>query len=99
MAPGQLASHYAPLAKVRLAASSVRPGEALLAFGPDPLLTSGPQFNLSPAGRLDEAAANLFAGLRELDREGVGCIAVMPVPDDGIGAAINDRLQRAAAGR
>jgi L-threonylcarbamoyladenylate synthase len=99
IAPGQLASHYAPRAKVRLAATSVRPGEALLAFGPHPLPTSGPQFNLSPAGRLDEAAANLFAGLRALDRESVACIAVMPVPHDGIGAAINDRLQRAAAGR
>jgi L-threonylcarbamoyladenylate synthase len=99
MAPGQLASHYAPRAKVRLAATSVRPGEALLAFGPHPLPSPGPQFNLSPAGRLDEAAANLFAGLRALDGEGVSCIAVMPVPHDGIGAAINDRLQRAAAGR
>jgi L-threonylcarbamoyladenylate synthase len=98
-APGQLASHYAPTAKVRLAAVSIRQGEALLAFGPNPVPTSGPQFNLSLAGSLDEAAANLFAGLRALDRDGVTCIAVMPVPHHGVGAAINDRLQRAAAGR
>jgi L-threonylcarbamoyladenylate synthase len=98
-APGQLASHYAPRAKVRLAATSVSQGEALLAFGANPLPTSGPQFNLSAAGRLDEAAANLFAGLRALDSDSVCCIAVMPVPHDGIGAAINDRLERAAAGR
>jgi L-threonylcarbamoyladenylate synthase len=98
-APGQLASHYAPRAKVRLAATSIQHGEALLAFGPNPLPTSGPQFNLSLAANLDEAAANLFAGLRALDGDTVGCIAVMPVPHDGIGAAINDRLQRAAAAR
>jgi L-threonylcarbamoyladenylate synthase len=98
-APGQLASHYAPRAQVRLAATSLHPGEALLAFGPHPVPTSGPKFNLSPAGNLDEAAANLFAGLRALDRDAVACIAVMPVPHDGIGAAINDRLQRAAASR
>jgi L-threonylcarbamoyladenylate synthase len=98
-APGQLVSHYAPRAKVRLAATSIGPGDALLAFGPDPLPTAGLQFNLSVAGRLDEAAASLFAGLRSLDRDGVTCIAVMPIPQQGIGVAINDRLLRAAAGR
>jgi L-threonylcarbamoyladenylate synthase len=99
ISPGQLASHYAPRAKVRLAATAVHPGEALLAFGPAALPTAGPQFNLSVAGRLDEAAANLFAGLRALDSAEVSCIAVMPVPNNGIGIAINDRLARAAAGR
>jgi L-threonylcarbamoyladenylate synthase len=84
---------------VRLAATSIRQGEALLAFGPNPLPTTGPQFNLSPTGNLDEAAANLFAGLRALDSDNVACIAVMTISHDGIGTAINDRLLRAAAGR
>jgi L-threonylcarbamoyladenylate synthase len=99
LSPGQLASHYAPRAAVRLHATSVGAGEALLAFGPASLLTVGPQFNLSPAGNLEEAAANLFAGLRALDQPGVDCIAVMPVPSASIGIAINDRLSRAAAAR
>ena len=97
--PGQLASHYAPRARVRLGATDVRAGEALLAFGPEPLATAGPRFNLSPTGDLIEAAANLFAALRALDATGAGTIAVMPIPADGLGEAINDRLQRAAAGR
>jgi L-threonylcarbamoyladenylate synthase len=101
--PGQLASHYAPNAPVRLNATAVQPGEALLAFGPTPLPTSGPVFNLSATSRLDEAAANLFAALRALDgadvRGGVSCIAVMPIPATGLGVAINDRLHRAAAAR
>lgn len=96
--PGQLESHYAPRARVRLDAVDVRPGEALLAFGP-PLATSGPVLNLSPAGDLIEAAAALFSALRILDAQGVASIAVMPIPQQGIGEAINDRLRRAALGR
>jgi L-threonylcarbamoyladenylate synthase len=99
ISPGQLASHYAPRASVRLNATSVVPGEALLAFGPNPLPNAGPLFNLSVGGNLDEAAANLFAGLRSLDIASVRCIAVMPIPHTGVGVAINDRLDRAAAVR
>jgi L-threonylcarbamoyladenylate synthase len=98
-APGQLKSHYAPRAKVRLNAREVRAGEALLAFGPDVPATGGPVINLSPAGDLTEAAAGLFAALRALDASGASAIAVMPIPETGLGEAINDRLQRAAAPR
>ncbi len=98
-APGQLASHYAPNAILRLDAQTVEPGEALLAFGPKIPEHDGPMRNLSPAGELPEAAANLFAHLRALDAEDVGRIAVMPVPAFGLGEAINDRLKRAAAPR
>jgi L-threonylcarbamoyladenylate synthase len=97
--PGQLASHYAPNAAIRLDAIDVHPGEALLAFGGDAPQTSGPSINLSSAGDLVEAAARLFAALRELDRSGATTIAVMPIPRDGLGEAINDRLRRAAAPR
>jgi L-threonylcarbamoyladenylate synthase len=102
IAPGQLASHYAPRAQLRLAARSVKPGEALLAFGPTPV--AGAEFaafalNLSPRGDLIEAAANLFSHLRALDACGAATIAVMPVPHTGLGEAINDRLERAAAPR
>lgn len=97
--PGQLASHYAPSAHVRLNVTEVRPGEALLAFGADVPETNGPAINLSPTGDLIEAAANLFAALRNLDATGAVCIAVMPIPEHGLGEAINDRLKRAAAGR
>lgn len=96
--PGQLASHYAPSLPMRLNATTVRPGEALLAFGANPP-SAEPLLNLSPTGDLQEAAANLFAMLRELDRPGLSGIAVMPVPEVGLGAAINDRLRRAAAPR
>jgi L-threonylcarbamoyladenylate synthase len=95
--PGQLPSHYAPRARLRLNAREVRPGEALLAFGTDAPATSGPAINLSPSGDLMEAAANLFAALRYLDGTGAEAIAVMSVPDVGLGEAINDRLRRAAA--
>jgi L-threonylcarbamoyladenylate synthase len=96
--PGRLASHYAPELPLRLDATAVEPNEALLAFGP--ALPSGALVrNLSPAGDLLEAAANLFQMLRELDRPGLAGIAAMPVPQHGLGAAINDRLQRAAAPR
>ena len=97
-APGQLASHYAPAAAVRLDAHEVHIGEALLAFGP-PLAHAGPMCNLSARGDLLEAAANLFAALRALDQSGVKSIAVMPIPTHGLGEAINDRLRRAAAPR
>lgn len=97
--PGQLASHYAPNAALRLDATEVRPGEALLAFGAPVPSTSGPCLNLSPSRDLVEAAAGLFAALRALDRTGVKTIAVMPIPEHGLGEAINDRLRRAAAPR
>jgi len=97
--PGQLASHYAPEAKVRLGAIELQKGEALLAFGSDVPETVGPVINLSPTGDLIEAAANLFAALRALDNTGVDRIAVMPIPEQGLGEAINDRLRRAAAPR
>jgi L-threonylcarbamoyladenylate synthase len=97
--PGQLLSHYAPAAQVRLNVQQVRPGEALLAFGPNEPAHEGPALNLSPTGDLNEAAANLFAHMRELDKTGTACIAVMPIPQSGLGLAINDRLQRAATGR
>jgi L-threonylcarbamoyladenylate synthase len=97
--PGLLASHYAPDLPLRLAARSVQPHEALLAFGPTPLAGAAAMENLSAAGDLLEAAANLFAMLRALDRPGASGIAVMPIPERGLGRAINDRLRRAAAPR
>jgi L-threonylcarbamoyladenylate synthase len=100
--PGMLASHYAPALPVRLQVRDLHPAEALLAFGP-PLPGAPVAFNLSERGDLTEAAARLFAGLRWLDaeaaRHGLTRIAVMPVPDTGLGLAINDRLRRAAAPR
>lgn len=98
-ASGQLESHYAPRAKVRLNATEVRPGEALLAFGGRTPPTAGPQINLSAHGDLIEAGANLFQALRALDASGASMIAVMPIPDEGLGEAINDRLRRAASPR
>ena len=98
-APGQLASHYAPRARVRLGAVQVEPGEALLTFGREVPETAGPVFNLSAAGDLVEAAQNLFAALHVLDASGAKTIAVMPIPPEGLGEAINDRLKRAAAPR
>jgi len=92
--PGQLASHYAPRASLRLNAGATESGEVLLGFGEAP----GARLNLSPNGDLREAAANLFAMLRELDKSAAR-IAVSPIPDTGIGEAINDRLRRAAAPR
>ncbi|MBV8799509.1 MAG: threonylcarbamoyl-AMP synthase [Alphaproteobacteria bacterium] len=97
--PGQLESHYAPRALLRLNAQKVQPGDALLAFGMDLLPGAAIVRNLSPTGDLKEAAANLFAMLRELDGSGAPQIAVMPIPDEGLGEAINDRLRRAAARR
>jgi L-threonylcarbamoyladenylate synthase len=100
LAPGMLASHYAPRATLRLNASSVEPGEALLAFGP-PLaqVHDTAVRNLSPRGDLIEAAANFYSHLRALDAAGVKTIAVMPIPHQGLGDAINDRLARAAGPR
>ena len=93
-APGQLASHYAPEARLRLNATAAREGEVLLGFGDAP----GAAINLSPAGDLTEAAARLFAALHELDGR-AAAIAVSPIPETGLGRAINDRLRRAAAPR
>jgi L-threonylcarbamoyladenylate synthase len=97
-APGALASHYAPALPVRLDAHDVRPDEALLAFGP-PLPGAAVTINLSEGADLREAAARLFSSLRALDRPGLRAIAVMPIPDHGLGEAILDRLRRAAAPR
>lgn len=97
--PGMLASHYAPNCPLRLNAREVSPGEALLAFGEAPPAGAMMQINLSPAGELAEAAARLFSALRELDRPEIDGIAVMPIPERGLGRAINDRLRRAAAPR
>ncbi len=94
-APGMLASHYAPRATLRLNANEARAGEALLGFG----AASDATLNLSPRGDLVEAAANLFSHLRALDAKGATIIAVMPIPRQGLGEAINDRLERAAAPR
>ncbi len=96
--PGRLPSHYAPRARVRLNAAAPERGEAYLAFGPD-APAGARTLNLSPAGDLREAAANLFAFLRRLDETGAGRIAVAPIPAEGLGEAINDRLRRAAAPR
>jgi L-threonylcarbamoyladenylate synthase len=97
--PGMLASHYAPSRPLRLDVVGARPGEALLAFGPE----TPPGFTevlwLSRSGDLTEAAANLFAMLRRFDRPTFAGIAVMPIPEHGLGRAINDRLRRAAAPR
>jgi L-threonylcarbamoyladenylate synthase len=93
--PGQLATHYAPVTPLRLDAGKPRRGEAFLAFGPNAPSVSGPAINLSRRGDLVEAAANFFAALRTLDEAGVETIAVMPIPDRGLGEAINDRLKRA----
>ena len=98
-APGQLASHYAPRLPLRLDANSAGPREALLAFGPEPPAGAAVTLNLSAAGDLTEAAARLFAALHELDRPELEAIAVMPIPETGLGLAINDRLRRAAAPR
>jgi L-threonylcarbamoyladenylate synthase len=94
--PGQLAAHYAPETRLRLGATRVSPNEALLAFGPRIPKGAIATINLSPGGDLNEAAARLFSALRELDRSGAATIAVMPIPNHGLGEAINDRLQRAA---
>ena len=101
-APGMLKSHYAPNAFVRLDAKDVKSGEALLTFGKQQTVNAAhavATLNLSERGNLEEAASNLFHYLKELDRKDVECIAVEPIPFTGLGEAINDRLQRAAAPR
>jgi L-threonylcarbamoyladenylate synthase len=99
LAPGMLASHYAPKTPIRLNAFSVKSDEALLAFGSRAPTGAATTLNLSVRGDLVEAAANLFSHLRALDAFGARAIAVMPIPSDGLGEAINDRLARAAAPR
>ncbi len=102
LAPGRLASHYAPKTPLRLDAERVEPGEALLAFGPQAAAGADQAariLNLSAAGDLKEAAANLFSQLRALDASDATCIAVMPIPHHDLGEAINDRLKRAARPR
>jgi len=102
LAPGMLASHYAPRTRVRLNVIHLEPGEALLAFGLGAISgidAASTVMNLSERGDLAEAAANLFGYLRTLDTKGARTIAVMPIPQDGLGEAINDRLRRAAVGR
>ena len=98
-APGMLASHYAPRARLRLNARTVEQGEALLAFGRNVPRGARAICNLSVSGDLRQAAANLFSMLRQLDKSGAKVIAVMPIPVSGLGEAINDRLARAAAPR
>lgn len=95
-APGMLASHYAPNARLRLAAAEPAAGEAYLDFGGR---IAHPDLDLSPSGDLNEAAANLYSFLRRLDARGAATIAVAPIPNTGLGLAINDRLRRAAAPR
>lgn len=104
--PGLLKSHYAPSLPLRLNATTVQPDEALLAFGPSPLTGATMTYNLSEKADLREAAANLFAALHDLDshddiegRSKIKGIAAMPIPVEGLGLAINDRLKRAAAPR
>ncbi len=94
--PGMLNSHYAPVRPLRLNATAVGPDEALLAFGPASLAGAAATLNLSDTGDTTAAAARLFAALHDLDRPEFAAIAVMPIPDAGLGAAINDRLRRAA---
>jgi L-threonylcarbamoyladenylate synthase len=99
-APGSLPSHYAPSLKLRLGVREARPGEALLAFGPEGAPAGFAEVLwLSRTGDPTEAAANLFAMLRQLDRPAFAGIAVTPIPERGLGRAINDRLRRAAAPR
>ncbi|MGD9477260.1 L-threonylcarbamoyladenylate synthase [Shinella sp. G-2] len=101
-APGMLASHYAPDAPVRLGASDVRPGEVLIRFGGKALpgeAEAALVLDLSPAGDLAEAATNLFGYMKQADATGASSIAFSQIPMTGLGEAINDRLQRAAAPR
>lgn len=97
-APGMLKSHYAPNAPLRLEIAAPEPSEAYLAFGPG-TAHAGPLLNLSETGDLREAARNLFSHLARLDASGAKSIAVAPIPQAGLGEAINDRLERAAAPR
>lgn len=98
LAPGRLARHYAPQAGLRLNALTIEKDEGLLAYGKDVPPCENLCLNLSPSGNLIEAAANLFSHLHELDTTATR-IAVMPIPNEGLGAAINDRLERAASSK
>jgi L-threonylcarbamoyladenylate synthase len=98
-APGQLASHYAPNAELRLGAAGASEDEAALDFGRSLKGETSARLDLSPSGDLVEAASHLFSYLRALDAVGAARIAVAPIPENGLGAAINDRLRRAAAPR
>ena len=99
-APGQLASHYAPNAELRLGAATTSADEAALDFGGSLKRgASSARLDLSPSGDLLEAASHLFSYLRALDASGAARIAVASIPEHGLGAAINDRLRRAAAPR
>lgn len=95
ISPGMMRRHYAPRARLRLNATNVRAGEAFLAFGPSPAGIIA-TLNLSESSRLDEAAANLFSMLRELDSK-FEAIAIAPIPNEGLGEGINDRIKRASA--
>ena len=97
VAPGQLASHYAPRASLRLEALALRAGEAGLDFGGVFAGQGGTVIDLSPRHDLREAAARLFSALRELDASGARAVAVAPIPPQELGEAINDRLRKAAA--
>lgn len=101
LAPGRLASHYAPEHALRLGATHIEEGEACLAFGPEGIEGAHPglTLNLSPTGDLAEAASRLYAFLRQLDALPSRGMAVAPIPSEGLGEAINDRLKRAAAPR
>ncbi|RMC37319.1 L-threonylcarbamoyladenylate synthase [Paracoccus alkanivorans] len=102
LSPGMMSSHYAPRASLRLDARRIEPGEAVLGFGQDPIAgieAAAEVFNLSPSGDLAEAARNLFDLMHKADAIGVHSIAVAPIPQRGMGLAINDRLRRAAAPR
>ena len=94
--PGMLASHYAPKARVKTRMTTVMDGEAFLGFGN---ISFEPFPNLSTKGDLVEAASNLFHMMRELDKQDPTYISIAPIPNEGLGIAINDRLQRAAAPR
>lgn len=98
--PGMLKSHYAPHLPVRLNVTMAQPDEAYLTFGDEQAALGGAtRLNLSESGDLVEAAANLFSMMRMLDQPRFTGLAVMPIPEKGLGAAINDRLNRAAAPR
>jgi L-threonylcarbamoyladenylate synthase len=102
MAPGMLESHYAPIAPVHMNVIDFSSEDAILAFGDTKLpdfVGSGPVINLSPSANLRQAAARLFSALRDLDAHQPAAIAVAPIPDDGLGEAINDRLRRASTPR
>lgn len=102
LSPGTLLSHYAPRARVRLDVARIHPGEAVLTFAARPLEgveQAAAVFDLSPDGDLAEAARNLFELLHRADATGAPSIAVAPIPQQGLGVAVNDRLRRAAAPR